>query len=144
MSKPGPIEWWICPQCNRQFGRHGQAHVCAPAMTPEEYFHDLPAFHRDVHDAVVEHLCTIDDVHVELVSVGVLIKHGRTIVELRPMKDWLALSIVLPRVVRHPRITRTTKLSRDSDAASHSVRIRSVADLDDTVRSWLDEAMLTS
>lgn len=111
-------------------------------MTADEYYADLPAFHRDVQEAVVAQLQTIDDVHVELVGVGVLIKHGRTIVELRPMRSWLALSIVLPRVVKHPRITRTIPMG--DEGGYHAIRIRSVDDIDDTVRAWLDEAMLSS
>ena len=142
MTGAGGVEWWICPQCDRQFGRRGQGHVCVPAMSADEYYADLPAFHREVQEAVVAQLQTIDDVHVELVSVGVLIKHGSTIVELRPMRDWLALTIVLPRRVQHSRITRTIPMP--NGGAVHGIRIRSAADIDDTIRTWLDEAMLSS
>jgi Domain of unknown function (DUF5655) len=135
------MEWWTCPDCGRQFGRHKQGHVCVPAMSVNEYYADLPPFHREVHEAVVDHLQSEDDVHVETVSVGVLIKHGRTIVELRPMKNWLALSIVLPRRVRHPRITRTMPMN--NGWAAHVVRIYSVDDIDDQVRDWLSESMHT-
>lgn len=134
-------DWWICPQCDRQFGRVKQGHVCVPAMPLDEYFADLPAFHRAVHDRVVEHLRSEGDVHVEPVSVGILIKHGRTIVELRPMKAWLALSFVLPRVIRHPRITRTMAMP---NGAAHVVRIRSVDDVDEQVLEWLSESIQSS
>ena len=59
------------------------------------------------------------------------------------MKQWLALSFVLPYRVSHPRITRTSPMSGsgESDAASHSVRITSVDDIDDQVRDWLSAAL---
>lgn len=136
------MNWWICPKCKRQFGRREQSHVCVPAMTPDEYYADLPAFHREVHEAVVEHLRSEGEIHVETVGVGVLIKHGRTIVELRPMHKWLALSFVLPRMVKHPRITRTMPVHEDT--TSHVVRIFSVDDIDDQVYEWLSESMAAS
>lgn len=140
------MAWWICPNCDRQFGRFQQSHVCVPGMSLDEYYADQPPFHREVAEAVIEHLRSEGDIHVEPVSVGVLIKHGRTIVELRPMKQWLALSFVLPYRVKHPRITRTMKMSGagGSDAASHVVRVYAVDDIDDQVREWLSAAMLTS
>ena len=58
------------------------------------------------------------------------------------MRDWLALTIVLPRVVKHPRITRTILMGVQD--AVHGIRVRSVDDIDDTVRGWLDESMLSS
>jgi hypothetical protein len=111
-------------------------------MSLDDYYADRPAFHREVHEAVVEHMRSEGDIHVEPVGVGVLIKHGRTIVEMRPMQRWLALSFILPRTIKHPRITRTMPVS--NGAAAHVVRIYSVADIDDQVREWLSESVAAS
>jgi hypothetical protein len=46
-------------------------------------------------------------VHVEPVSVGILLKRTRSFAELRPMVRWEALWLTLPRVVVDPRISRT-------------------------------------
>jgi hypothetical protein len=58
------------------------------------------------------------------------------------MRQWLALSIVLPRLVVHPRITRTIKMN--NGGACHVIRVRSADDIDDQVREWLSEAMHSS
>ena len=33
---------WVCPKCQRQFGRVKQGHECSPAMTLDEYFSTGP------------------------------------------------------------------------------------------------------
>ena len=84
------------PSCGRRFARRGQGHECAPAMTLEEYFATGPAFERPVFEAVMAHLDDVGPVHVEPVSVGILLKRARTFAELRPMRRWVALSFTLP------------------------------------------------
>ena len=75
-------------------------------MSLEEYFATGPAHERPVFDAVIAHLEGVGPVHVEPVSVGILLKHGRTFAELRPMRRWVAMSFTLQRVVEHPLIVR--------------------------------------
>jgi hypothetical protein len=131
---------WTCPSCRRRFGVPGQGHECAPALTVEEYFATGPAHERPVFDAVLAHLAGLGDVHVEPVSVGIFFKRGRTFAQLRPMTRWVALHLVLPRVVRDPRIAR--KVQSQGRRHHHVVNLRSPADVDDEVRSWLTEAFL--
>jgi len=54
---------------------------------------------------------------------------------------WLALSFSLPRRVEHERITR--KVVRYHGRYHHVANLRSAADLDDSLRSWLSEAYLS-
>ena len=58
----------------------------APALTLDQYFATGPAHERPVFDAVVAHLRAVGPVHVEPVSVGILLKSSRTFAELRPMR----------------------------------------------------------
>jgi hypothetical protein len=53
-------------------------------------------------------------------------------------RRWLDVSIILPRRLDHPRLTRIESFSPRSHA--HSFRIHSLDELDDEVLSWLQEA----
>jgi len=131
---------WTCPDCGRKFGRNRQSHECAPAMSVEEYFSTGPAHERPVFEAVMAHLDGLGDVHVEPVSVGIFLKHGRRFAELRPMQEWVALSFSLRRRVSHPLILR--KPIAYHGRQWHTANVRTPDDVDDDIRAWLTEAYL--
>lgn len=133
---------WTCPACGRRFGRRNQSHECAAALTLEEYFSTGPAMERPIFDAVIGHLRSIGPVHVEPVQVGILIKRGRTFAELRPRRDRVVLSVLLSRVIDHPKVVRTVRTS--GHRAAIFIDLRTAADVDDDVRGWLAEAYLES
>lgn len=107
-------------------------------MALDEYFSTGPERERPVFEAVVGHLRTLGPVHVEPVSVGILLKRAGTVAELRPMRDWVALSFALDRRVSHPLMTR--KPVGQGGRWWHVVNLRGPDDLDDEVRGWLTEA----
>ena len=74
----------------------------------------------------------------EAVSVGILVKRERTIVELRPKKRWLDLSFVTPATIDSPRIARTLEI-----AAGHVYFVHLVddTDVDAELRRWLSTAL---
>lgn len=80
---------WTCPSCDRRFGRTGQGHDCAPAMSLEEYFSSGQPFERPIFDAVMAHLSGLGDVWVEPVSVGIFLKRGTTFAQLRTKVRWV-------------------------------------------------------
>ena len=133
---------WVCPECERQFGRFKQSHECAPAMSVDEYFSTGPEHERPIFEAVMRHLDSIGTVHVEPVSVGIFLKHGRTFAQLRPMRQWVALSFSLPHQVQHPAIVR--KVMQYHGSYYHVANLRGPDDLDDEIRGWLTEAYLSS
>ena len=109
-------------------------------MTLDEYFSTGPAHERPVFNAVMAHVDGLGPVHVEPVSVGILLKHGPRFAELRPMQKWVALSFSLRRRVAHPRIVR--KPIAYGGRYWHTANIRNPADVDDDIRGWLTEAYL--
>jgi len=129
---------WTCPDCHREFGRTNQGHECAPAMTLDDYFSTGPAHERPIFEAVWAHLSTLDDVHVEPVSVGIFFKRTRTFAELRPKDRWVSLSFSLHRTVRHRTITR--KVNEWSGRMYHVANLRTPDDVDDDIRGWLTES----
>jgi hypothetical protein len=136
---------WTCPHCRRRFGRSGQGHDCAPAMTLDEYFETGPAFERPVYEAVQAHLDTIEGpaTYVEPVSVGLFFKHGsRTFLQLRPMTRWVAAGFVLDRKLDHDRLAR--KVVGEGSRWYHVVNLRGPEEVDDLVRGWITEAYLAA
>ena len=107
-------------------------------MTEEEYFATGPAHERPVFEGVRAHLETLGPVHIEFVSVGILLKHDRSFAELRPMTRWVALWLLLPRPVRHRLITR--KVTPYHGRYVHVVNLAHPDDLDDDLRGLLTEA----
>ncbi len=133
---------WTCPKCERQFRRSGQSHECAPAMTLEEYFSTGPERERPIFEGVMAHLRHVGPVHVEPVSVGIFLKRSGTFAELRPMKNWEALSFSLPRPARHKLIKR--KLVQYHGRYFHVANVPGPDDLDEVLLALLTEAYLSS
>lgn len=133
---------WTCPSCARSFGRSGQSHVCAPALTVEEYFATGPEFERPIFEVVRAHLESLGPVVVEPVQVGVFFKRARTFAELRPKTRWVTLSFILPVEVRADRVSRRVRIS--AARTYHETKLRLPDDVDDEVLAWLTEAYLSS
>jgi hypothetical protein len=133
---------WVCPACARSFGRRGQSHECAPAISLDAYFAARPPFERSICEAVTAHLESLGPLVVEAVDVGILFKRRRTFAELRPKRSSIALSLLVSREISHPRIARVLRASRERRACF--VDLRSSAEVDETVRGWLTEAYFSS
>ena len=133
------VEIWTCEACGREFGKHRQAHVCAPAMPIDAYFDGRPAADREVFEAVRGHLESLGPVIVEPVGVGILFKRRRTFVELRPRaRGGFSLSVGLNRRLVHPRVSRTTRTKTAS--TYHGINVAVPADIDVELRQWLTES----
>lgn len=133
---------WTCPDCDRRFGRKNQSHGCAPAQTVDDFFATRPAALRRAFDAIARHLARVGNVRIEAVTVCVMFKRSRSFAEVRAKRDCLVLFFLLSRVVEHPRITRTMRLSAHRTA--HCVDIARASDVDRDVRGWLAEAYACS
>jgi hypothetical protein len=140
VGEDGAVTSWTCPECSRRFGREGQGHDCAPALTLEEYFATGPAFERPVFEVVRAHLEGLGPIDVEPVSVGIFFKRRRTVVQLRPMTRWVAVGFILGRRLESPRLSR--KVIGSGARWWHVVNVREPSEVDDELRSWLAEAYL--
>ena len=129
---------WTCPSCGRQFARRGQGHVCAEAMSLDEYFAAALPHEQPVFAAVFDYLRSLGPIHVEPVGVGIFLKKRGSFVELRPKTAWVAMSFPMPRRVRHPRITR--KPIETGLAIYHIANLRTPDDLDEDLRDLLAES----
>lgn len=108
-------------------------------MSVDEYFASGPPHERPVFDAVMAYLAEVGPVHLEPVSVGIMLKHdGRTFGELRPRDRWVALSFGLRRRATHRTITR--KVLPYNGWYWHIANVRGPDDLDDDLCELLREA----
>jgi Domain of unknown function (DUF5655) len=132
---------WVCSECGRRFGRAGQSHECSPALTLDDYFATADERERPIFDAVLRHLDSLGEVHVEPVAVGIFLKRDRSFVELRPMTKWVALSFPFSRRIESVRIARKPVLA--GSRWYHVLNLRDAGDVDDEVRDWLTAAWHT-
>ena len=129
---------WICPECDRLFGRAGQSHDCAPGLLLEEYFASGPPHERPIFEAVMAHVETLGPVHADIVSVGIFLKNPRKFAELRPKDRWVAISFSLRRRAHHPTITR--KVVEYGARHWHVANVREPAEVDSDLLDLLTEA----
>jgi len=111
-------------------------------MSLEEYFSTGPPHERPVFEAVMRHLDAVGPVHVEPVSVGILLKRAQTFAQLRPTDRWVALHFSLGRPVHHDRIIR--KVINYGGRYHHVANVRTLEDVDDRLCGFLTEAYLSS
>jgi hypothetical protein len=111
-------------------------------MSLEEYLSTGPPHEPPVVEVVLDHLRSLGPVHIEPVSVGILLKHERSFAELRPMVRWEALSFALPRRLASDRIAR--RMPGSGTTTWHVVNLRTPSEFDQPVQEWLTEAYLTA
>lgn len=125
---------WVCPRCDREFGRTNQGHTCVPGCTVDEVFVGHPQ-QRPTYDALERFVATLGEVHLDPVSVGVFLKSDRKFAEVRPKHRWLSLELALPARIEHDRVSRRM-------GNVHVVRLYSPDDVDDLVCAWTSQAYL--
>ena len=90
---------WTCPSCDREFGRAGTPHTCAPGISVDAVFAGKPAWMREAYDVVLARLQASGPVHEDAVTVGVFLKARRKVAEVRPLVRVVTLWVLLPRPV---------------------------------------------
>ena len=129
---------WTCPNCEREFGRARQAHVCHPGISVAEFLSRQPSWVIEVYAAVIDALKVAGPVHEDAVDVGVFLKSDRTIAQFRPQVRSAQLWIFLPDRYEDERVSRI--VTTGADRYVHLVKLSSPADVDEQVRAWLAES----
>ena len=112
--------------------------MCEPGLPLAYWLAERPEPQRRAAEAVLAIARAIDGLVIEAVSVGVLIKRERSIVELRPKARWLQLSFMTRATIASPRISRSAVWSGWN---AYFVRLRDADDVDRELRSWLRAAL---
>lgn len=129
---------WTCPECDRQFGRRGQGHTCAPGLTMAEYLATAPPHEPPVLEAVLAHVARLPEALVEPVQIGVFVKRRTTFARLVTRTRWVAMSLRLPRLVTSPAPDRKVELT--GAAHHHTWNLRSAGDVTPALLDLLTEA----
>ena len=129
-------------RCGRHFGRRGQGHECAPAMSLDEYFATGPPYERPVVRRGDRPSRSVGPVHVEPVSVGIFLEARA---RRSPSCDRCGVgsrsrshcngSSHHPLIVRRP-------IRNHGGRFWHVVNLSSADDFDDDLRTLLTEAYL--
>ena len=107
-------------------------------MPIDVWLDERPEPQRRAAEAVLAIVRRQRDVIIEAVSVGILIKRERTIIELRPKKRWLDLSFISRDVIDSDRIARTLELSA---GYVYFVHLTDKSDVDAELRRWLTASL---
>lgn len=129
---------WTCPRCDRSFGRPDRPHVCEPGLPIELWLDERAEPQRKAAEAVLAIARRQRGLIIEAVTVGILIKRDRTLVELRPKKRWLDLSFISTAHVASERVARTIQLPTGT---AYVVHLRDERDVDRELRGWLTESL---
>ena len=132
------MERWTCPDCERQFGRKNQGHMCRPGMSLDEYFDQAKPWERPIYDVVAAHLTSLGDVIIDPIAMGIMFKNGPMLCELRAKTKWTALGISLRRKIDSGRFSR--KVVEFGGKYFHVINVTDPAEIDDEVLEWLTEA----
>jgi hypothetical protein len=124
----GVVARWTCPECDREFQRARQSHVCVPGCTVDDTFAGRPPWMRQVYDEIVAELRELGELHEDAVKVGVFLKCGRKLAEIRPRSKDLLVWIYLPFVADESLVQ-----GRVGDRVLHRVALH---ELTDEVREW--------
>ena len=129
---------WTCPECEREFGRTRQSHVCVPGCTVDETFAGRPGYQRAAYDLIAAHLAALGPLHVDAVRVGVFLLSDRKFAEVRPKARSLSVALFLPRGLDDARVARIEPLT--TGRVVNYLKVTRVEDVDERLRAWLTEA----
>ena len=129
---------WTCPECEREFGRTRQSHVCVPGCTVDETFAGRPGYQRAAYDLIAAHLAALGPLHVDAVRVGVFLLSDRKFAEVRPKARSMSVALFLLRGLDDTRVARIEPLS--TGRVVNYLKVTRVEDVDERLRAWLTEA----
>jgi hypothetical protein len=115
--------------------------VCEAGLPIELWLDERTEGQRRAAEAVLAIVRGIPGLIVEAVTVGILIKRERTIVEMRPKTKWLDLSFITTAHIASDRIARTIPLTTGT---AYFVHLRDDSDVDRELRGWLTAALRPS
>lgn len=135
--KRGKPPVWRCSQCAREFARKGQAHSCRTVALESHLVNGSPEVTR-IYLALERVVREFGPFRAVPTQTQITLSARTSFAGVTIRKQWLNLELVLTREIEHPRITRVEKVSQRTIV--HTVRLRSVRNVDAQLRAWLREA----
>ena len=136
-SSPRHRPLWRCPKCGKYFVTRNLWHACARHSLDEHFARRNPKL-RLLFDALVGLLKRNGPLRVNPDKTRIALQVRMRFGGVHVRRDLLDLSFLLPYRRDHPRINRVVAFA--PNAIDHHLEIRSPADLDPELASWLREA----
>ena len=136
-AQRGVVPVWVCPRCGARLVSRNMWHSCGRFTLEALFAHSQPAA-LELARKYVAILNSLGDVQVIPQKTRLVCVARVRFAGLYPRKDGFLAGFALHRWLSSPRIVKTA----DSGTRwrGHHVSIRSEGDLDDELRSWLQEA----
>lgn len=130
---------WKCPKCGRTFVVRNVEHTCKLLPVDSHFTHKSTEI-RALYDRLERMARSASRDKMEVVAMKSMINfRGRVnFAGIRVMRNRLDVGLLLPRVLRHPRVQKVFTQSQRSHF--HTFDIRSKKDLDREFAGWLAEA----
>ena len=116
---------WQCPQCQREFNRKNQRHVCGTGDSADVLRGRPPAL-IEVYQAIESVIKQLGDVETVARERYVLFRSRRIFTDLSIMKDAVRVAIHLGRKVDNPMFI---KVVDDGKQVTHVAKITNPADV---------------
>ena len=137
-DKPGERQaLWICPKCGARLITRNLWHSCGQ-FTLEDLFAKAPADVLELARKYVDLLYSLGDVQVLPQKTRLVCVARVRFAGLSPGKHGFRAAFALRRWLQSPRVVKTTDYGPRWRV--HFVDIKSADDLDDELRSWLQES----
>lgn len=133
--KPRPL--WRCPKCGKYYVTRNMWHACARHTIEEHFLRRDPKL-RLLFDGFVGLLKRCGPVRVVPGKTGIAFQVRMRFAGVMVRKNHLDVGFILPKRLEHPRINKLEPFT--VRAFGHHVEIRSPADLDAELASWLRES----
>jgi hypothetical protein len=127
---------WTCPRCHRQFKNRNQQHSCGQ-FSVEQLLLGKPPEVVEIFDRLAQLIQSCGQVVVAPTQSRVLFKVRTVFATVALSKKWLDLVFVLGRRLENKRIR---KAQQEYPGIVHFMRVETMADLDETLAKWLQEA----
>jgi hypothetical protein len=129
---------WRCGECERTFANPNQSHTCRPLGKLDDHFAKRPPELRALFDALAKAVRKCGPVEVLSEKTRIAFHRRMSFISIYPRKDHLILGFVLASRVEHPRFESVQTFSPRNHL--HNLRLRSIDEIDDDVRSWIRAA----
>ncbi len=126
---------WTCPKCKRSFKNLNQYHSCTK-ISVDTHFINKPLHIKEAYNKIIS--CFEDDISINAVKTGILLKAKSNFLSIKPRKAYLELEFALDYEANEFPVYKTTPVSKKLIA--HYIKIDAAEDITNQLVKWFLEA----
>ena len=128
---------WTCPECGRQFERHGQSHSCK-AFPLEKHFEHKPAG-RLLFDVLKQAVISrVGAIKIESLECCIHFVSTFTFAAVKILKDKIRVDFSLSRKISNRRIVQSIQMS--AHRYLYVIDVMTEDEIDEELMAWIQEA----